>query len=158
MSWIAVAVVASTAISVGMQYAGSKKAAKGAKAAAEEEAKYEKILTDERLRQLDIEERAAKGSTLAGYAGSGVQAIMPGLMGRLPSAGSPATILAEQKKEFGFERKVTQEAGASRVASSLQRGKSTADYYRYQGYASIAGGVSDIVNMWAVGAFDKPKT
>jgi hypothetical protein len=63
--------------------------------------------------------------------------------------GSPQSILQEQVKEFAAERKITTEAGASRVAQSLKAGKATSDAYRYSGYANVA---SSIANLLAGGA------
>lgn len=124
---------------------GSKKSSDAAKKQSREEARLEKIVTDERLRQIDIEERALYGETLAGYAGGGVQAMTPGMRSRGATVGSPATILAEQKTAFQFEKKVTKEAGASRAQQALTGGKMTADLYKYQGYSQAASGISDII-------------
>ena len=130
--------IASTAISTITGFLGSKKAAKSAKKQAAEEARLEGIVTDEKIRRLDIEERAMAGETRAAYAGSGV----------LTGSPSPQTVLQEQAREFQKQRDVTKEAGASKVASALGQGSATADYYRYSGYANVASGISNMLTTY----------
>ena len=130
-------------------FLGSKKASKAAKEQAAEEARITKETTAERMRQINIEERTLFGQTLAGYAGGGVQAMAPSLTGSTPQTGSPATVLAEQKKEFRFERDITASVGASNVQQALSRGKSTADAYKWQGYSNAASSLSSMLTSYA---------
>ena len=146
MTW---AVTAVTAVSTVANYIGSRKAAKGAKRQADLEAEAEKLVTTERLRQLDIEERALYGETLARYAGSGVLATLSDLRGATPVTGSPKTILEEQAKEFAAERKITEEVGATKVQQALAEGKATADFYRWSGIANSASILSDLFKFRA---------
>lgn len=152
MGWfLPAAIIGSTIISTVAGFLGAKKASKAAEKQADEEAKYEKLLTGEALRRLGIEERVQYGELLSGYASGGVlarpaaltQPTTPGAM-----VGSPQSVLEEQRKEFAFERKITTEAGASRVSQALQAGKATSDAYRYSGYANVA---SSIANLFASG-------
>jgi hypothetical protein len=141
LQWVGVAL---SAIGLISDFMGSKKAEKSAERQAEEEAKAEKTVTAERLRQLGVEERTLFGETLAGYAGGGVLSTTPGLTGTRPISGSPSLVLAEQAKEFKFERKITTEVGATKVQQALAGGKSVADAYRYSGYANVAKGLGDV--------------
>ena len=131
-------------------FIGSKKASKAAKKQAAEEARIQKETTAERLRQLGVEERTLFGSTLAGYAGGGVQSVTPSLMGSGPTTGSPATVLAEQAKEFKYERDITASVGASNVQQTLMRGKNTANAYKWQGYSNAASSISNILTSYAL--------
>jgi hypothetical protein len=126
--------VALSAVSVISSFVGGQKASDAAKKQARLEARAETTVTNERLRQLDVEERVLRGETIAGYAGGGVLAM----------GGSPSEVLFEQQKEFARERFVTGRVGATRVQQSLAGGKSVADYYRYSSYANVAAGLSDI--------------
>ena len=130
-----------TAVSMISGFLGSKKASKAAKKQAAEEARIEGLLTTERMRQLDKEEDTAYGQTLAAYAGSGVKATA--------GAGTPQQILAEQKEEFGYERQITQDVGASKDAQSLQQGRAADNAYRYQGYANLASGLASMFGQVA---------
>jgi hypothetical protein len=129
-------------------FIGSKKASKSAKREAREEARLEGLTTDERLRQLDIEERAMYGQTLAGYAGSGVQAVAPGLGGAQVQSGSPQAVTSEQAKEFGYQKQITEQVGATKVAQSLARGKNVAEQYKWQGYSNAAGGIANMLTAY----------
>ena len=131
-------------------FLGSKKASKAAKKQAAEEARINKLTTAERMRQIGIEEKTMFGETLAGYAGGGVQAMAPSLTGSTPQTGSPQTVLAEQAKEFKYEREITSAVGASNVQQALQRGKSTADAYKWQGYSNAASSISNILTSYAI--------
>ena len=127
-------------------FLGAKKAGKAAKEQAAEEARIEKLTTAERIRQIGKEERAMYGETVAGYAGGGVLSSF-GTMADVPreTIGSASSVLAEQQREFAFERKITEETGASNVAQSLARGKALASQYKYQSYANAAQGISKIL-------------
>ncbi len=133
---LVVAAIGATAISSIAGFLGSRKAAKAAKAQSKEQAAIEQKLTTERVRQLGKEEDALYGQTLARYAGGGVMAT--------PQAGTPQQVLAEQKEEFGYERQITQDVGASNVKQTLQQGRATANAYKYQGYANLASGLAKI--------------
>ncbi len=79
--------------------------------AAREEARLEGIVTAEKIRRLNVEERALSGETKAIAAGSGVKA----------TRGAVRGILAEQASEFDKERQIVRTVGASRAATALQR-------------------------------------
>lgn len=150
--WIGVALSAVGLIS---DFLGSKKAAKSAEQQSQLEAEQEKKVTTERLRQLDVEQRAVYGETLAGYAGAGVLATAQTLTGAKAISGTPRTVIAEQAKEFDFERKITREVGATKVQQALAGGKSVADRYRYSGYAAVAGGLGSIFQQLYSMSLDK---
>ena len=143
---LAIAAVTIGALGVISGFIGSKKASKAAKEQAAEEARIEKLTTAERIRQIGKEERSLYGETVAGYAGGGVLSAF-GTMSDVSreTIGSATSVLSEQATEFAFERKITQETGASNVAQSLARGKSLANQYKYQGYANAASGISKIL-------------
>ncbi len=141
-------------------FVGSKKASKAAKKQAAEEARLEGLVTQEKLRQLRIDERTVYGETLAGYAGGGVQAVAPELQetgfNRLlgttasvrPQSGSPQQILAEQAKTFQAERDITATVGASKVAQSLAHGRNVAEAYKWGGYSDAATGIANILSSY----------
>lgn len=147
MAWPVVAAAAIGAVGLISGFIGSKKAAKAAREQAAEEARIEKLTTAERIRQIGKEERDLYGETIAGYTGGGVLSSFGSTQDTaLNPLGSAASVLAEQKEEFGFERKITQETGASNVMQSLQRGKALSNQYKYQGYANLAGGISGLLS------------
>ena len=141
-------------------FLGSKKASSAAKQQAAEEARLEGLVTDEKLRQLRIDERTMYGQTLAGYASGGVLANAPTLegtnMNRLlgttgsaaPQTGSVQTTLSEQAKTFQEQRDITATVGASKVAQSLQRGQNVAEAYKWGGFANAASGISSILTNY----------
>lgn len=149
MAWPAIAAGIGVA-SLITNYIGSRKASKAAKKQGAEEARIEGLITDEKLRQLDIEERAQYGQTLGQYAGSGVLGTFQGTDGNAgqPMMGSPKTILDEQAREFGRERDITREVGASNVAQTLMGAKALSDQYRYSGYANVASSISNIMTNY----------
>jgi transcription elongation GreA/GreB family factor len=125
---------------------GSRSAARAAKRAAAAAARQEKAVTEERLRQIDREERSLSGVTLARSAGSG----------SVVNAGSPLLILAEQAREFDRERLVTREAGASRTRAALQQGDAVASQARAQGLQSLFQGIGTAVSLgYQSGLFTK---
>ena len=152
---IAMAVIG--AVGLISNFLGSKKAASAAKDQASEEARLEGLVTDEKLRQLRIDERTLYGETMAGFAGGGVLANAPTLEGmnmdRLlgttgsarPQTGSVLSVISEQSKSFQGQRDITATVGASKVAQTLQHGKNVADQYKYQGYGNAASGISNIL-------------
>jgi hypothetical protein len=150
MAGVAIASVVVGAVGVISSFLGSKKASKAAKKQAEEEARLERLVTAERVRQLGREERQLYGDTVAGYAGGGVLSSF-GSMANVPreTIGSPGTVLAEQSAEFQREREITQKVGATKVAQGLARGKATAEAYKYAGYTNAAQGISNILSTYA---------
>jgi hypothetical protein len=143
---IAIAGIVVGAIGVISGFLGSKKASKAAKKQAEEEARLERLVTGERIREIGREERQMYGETVAGYAQGGVLSSF-GTMSDVPreTIGSAQSVLAEQQAEFQRERSITQQVGASKVASGLARGKATASAYKWQGYSNAATGISNIL-------------
>lgn len=169
--WIQIAALALSAVGLISGFVGSQKAEKAAEKQADLEAAQERKVTDEKIRQLGIEERSMYGETIASYAGSGVQVTPPGqaelrrfsrtnpysktstgydIVDAPYAAGasSPLIVLAEQAKEFAMQRKITKEVGATKVQASLQQGKSTADYYRYSGIANAASSASNLLTTY----------
>ena len=136
---IAIPIAAAALQTLGLisDFLGSRKSASAAKKAARKEAQAEGEVTIERIRQLEIEERALAGATRAGYAGSGVKA----------DVGAPLAILAEQAKEFAFEKQITARVGATKAAAALQRGRDVGNAVRYQSYSNLARGASNIFTI-----------
>jgi hypothetical protein len=146
MPALATAAVVTGVVSLISGFVGSKKAGKAAKKQSAEEARLEKLVTDEKLRNLRTEERTVYGQTLAGFASGGVLATAPTLGGTAtPLTGSPSTIIDEQRKTFADERSITRQVGASKVAQSLQHGKNVASAYKWSGYSDTASGISNIL-------------
>jgi hypothetical protein len=143
---IAIAGIVVGAIGIISSFLGSKKASKAARKQAEEEARLEKLVTDERIRELGREERQLYGETVAGYAGGGVLSSFAS-MGGVPreTIGSPRAVLTEQAAEFQREISITQKVGASKVAQSLASGKAVASAYKFQGYSNVTTGIANIL-------------
>jgi hypothetical protein len=146
---MAIAIAAIGTVGLITSFLGSKKAAKAAKEEAKEEARLEGLVTGEKIRNLGIEERTLYGDTLANYAMGGVQGIQPNLGASSVTSGSPATIIAEQKKSFAAQKDITSKVGASKAQAALTRGKNVADYYRWSGYANVASSASNILTNYA---------
>jgi hypothetical protein len=145
---VAIAGIVVGAIGVISSFLGSKKASKAAKKQAEEEARLEKLVTDERIRELGREERQLYGETVAGYVGGGVLSSFGSMVtGDVPreTIGSASSVLAEQRAEFLREKSITQKVGASKVAQSLASGKAVASAYKFQGYSNAASGIANIL-------------
>ena len=154
---VAAAMAAIAVVGLISNFVGSKKASSAAKKQASEEARIEGLVTDEKLRQLRIDERTLYGETMAGFAGGGVLANAPTLEGtnmdRLlgttgaarPQTGSVQSVMSEQSKSFKQQRDITATVGASKVAQTLQHGKNVAEQYKYQGYGNAATGISNIL-------------
>jgi hypothetical protein len=148
--------VAPAAIAVGAQVFGSvlggisgRKSSRAAKRAAAEAARAERLVTEERLIQIDQEERAVRGTTMARAAGSG----------SVVGSGSVLAILAEQAREFERERSITRRAGASRVRATLAQGDAIASQARAQGLGSLFQGLSSAAWMgYQGGLFTKTST
>ena len=131
-------------------FLGSRKASKAAKKQAELEAKQERLITGERIRQIGKEERALYGETVAGYAGGGVLASFGGTQDAgLSPLGSAQSVLSEQASEFAHERDITQQVGATKVQQGLAAGRATAQAYKFQGYSNAATGISNILSNYA---------
>jgi hypothetical protein len=145
MSWVAVGVGVAGLIST---FIASKKGSSAAKKQSKEEARLEGLVTQEKIRTLGIDERTLYGETLSGYAGGGVLGIQPNLGATNVAAGSPQSVLSEQKKSFAAERDIVGKVGASKAAASLTRGKNLADQYRWSGYANVASSVSNIISNY----------
>lgn len=116
---------------------GGRSAARDAEQQAAEEARLEGIVTEEKLRQLEKQEIAMRGATIAATAGAGVRV----------GEGSPLAILAEQRFEFAREKQVTKEVGASRAALALQQGRAIGKQAKYSGYTQAARGLSDMFRI-----------
>ena len=130
-------------------YIGGKESAKAAKRAGLRESGQEQDITRERLRKLDIEERTMAGTTRARAAASNVKA----------GAGSPLLNLAEQAREFGYERDLTKRVGATKAGNAYQRGTDQARMQKYSSYSNIAKGASNIFGiMHSSGMFSKGTT
>jgi hypothetical protein len=106
---------------------GSKKAKKAARRAAAEAARQERLVTEERLRQLLNQEAALRGTTIARQAGAG----------GVVNQGSILQILAEQANEFAIERRITESVGASKVKQALDQGEAAAKQFASQGLAGL---------------------
>jgi hypothetical protein len=132
-----VAGVAMQGLGMISDFVGGRKAASAAKKAGKKQASDERVITAERIRQLQIEERTLRGETIAKVAGSHVKV----------GQGSPLEILAEQAREFSKERQITGQVGATKAAAALQRGRDVGSIAKYQSYSNIAQGASQIFNI-----------
>lgn len=145
--WIQIAALALSAVGTALSFSSSRRAERAARDQGQREAELEQKVTDERLRQLEREERALKGQSLARYAGSNVVLGSTGSMQSLQNqslTGSPAIVIAEQAAEFARERRITEEVGATKVQQSLSNARNVAAQYRVTGYANLASNVGDI--------------
>jgi hypothetical protein len=140
---MALATIAAVAAGIGAlsSILGGRSAAKDAKRAAAEDARLEGIVTREKIRQIGVEERVLRGETIAAAAGSGVKA----------GVGSPLQILAEQAREFGRQKTITSEVGASKAASALQRGQMAGSQAKYSSYSSAANQFASMFNILGSG-------
>jgi hypothetical protein len=132
-----VAGVAMQGLGMISDFVGGRKAASAAKKAGKKQASDERVITAERIRQLQIEERTLRGETIGKVAASHVKV----------DQGSPLEVLAEQVREFSKERQITQQVGASKAAASMQRGRDVGNIAKYQSYSNIASGASQIFSM-----------
>lgn len=117
---------------------GGKKADKAARQQALQEARLEQRITDEKLRQLNLEEERAEGRTIATAAASGVEV----------TRGSPLDILAEQAAEFRYERNTVAEVGASRAANTVARGRMIGQQYRWSSYGQALNQFGSAAQTW----------
>ncbi len=140
-------VIAGVASLVGPAF-GIDAAGKAGRAAEREaalEAQHQREITQERLRQIDVEGRRIAGETRATAAGSGVAV----------GEGSPMDVLAEQASEFAREKSITSRVGANRVATSLRRGEALAKQYESQQLVSAFSGLSKFAGQaYEFGWFD----
>ncbi len=132
------------AISLGVTVLGSlfgssaaKKQERAARRQGQEQARVERQVTRERLRQIERQEEIMRGQTIAGAAGQGVDV----------GSQSVLQVLADQEAEFRRELQVTETVGASRARGALQRAETLSDTYKYQGYASLFSGVMGVANI-----------
>jgi hypothetical protein len=125
-------------------FGSSKKAKKAARRAAAESARQERVVTDERIRQLVNQETALRGTTIARQAGSG----------GVVNQGSVLQILDEQAKEFAIERRITESVGASRVKQALDQGAAAGRQLQAQGLAGLFAGLGQAASI-AYGAGKK---
>ncbi|GAG34342.1 unnamed protein product [marine sediment metagenome] len=68
-----------------------------------------------------------------------------------PLIGSAQDVVSEQKTEFGFERQITKETGASNVQQSLARGKSIASQYKFNAITSGASSIANMISAYRAG-------
>jgi hypothetical protein len=137
MSGLAYAQVGMQSVGMIADFVGAMDAAQKAKQAARREAMAEAKVTKERLRQLDVEEKRVRGETIGAVAGSGVKV----------GSESPLMILAEQAKEFGYQKKIVKEVGATKAAAAMRQGRNVGSQYKYQSYANLAKGASNIFSI-----------
>lgn len=143
---VTMAMLGVAAVGLISDFVGSISGANAAKKAATRQAAGEAKLTKERLRQLDVEESRMSGDTIAATAASRVKVDSP----------SPLMILAEQAKEYGYQKKITRETGATKAAALLREGRDVGKAYKYQSYSNLAKGASNIFGiMNQAGMFSK---
>jgi hypothetical protein len=134
MEWVAVALGAVDLISGIM---GGSSAKRAAKREAKEEARLEGLLTTEKVRQLDVEQRLREGETRAGYASGRVDI----------RSKSALDIITEQKATALKERQTILEVGASRAANALQRGSNLSEQIGYKTIGDAAGSASNLFTL-----------
>jgi hypothetical protein len=118
---------------------GASSAMKKGKKAGREQAFAEQTVTKAKVEDLLKEERAMKGATIAGAAGSGVKV----------NQGSPLQILAEQAREFERERMTVKEVGATKTAAALTRSDMARTAAGYQGYSQALSSASTAFSLIA---------
>lgn len=115
------------------------KAKDEARDAAAEEARLEGIVTDAKVKSLDVEERVLAGQTRARAAGSNVKI----------GTGSPLQVLAEQARTFADEKRVVRQAGASRAAQAQTRGNMIGNQAYRQGIGNAITSASSAFSLIA---------
>lgn len=128
-----------SALSGVLGFSSSRRARRAARRAAAEEARIEREVTGERIRQLYGDEREMAGRTRAMAAGSGVVA----------DRGSPLMVLAEQATEFAREREITRRVGASRAQAALAQGRAVGRQAAAQGLMSLTSGIAQGLQLFA---------
>ena len=128
MAWPAVVGAVFAGLGAISSIIGGNKASHAARRAGREEARLEGLVTAEKIRNLEVDERVMRGETRAQVAGSGVKV----------GEGSPLQILAEQARSFAAERKITGEVGASKAGLAITRARGVSSAARYGSYASAA--------------------
>lgn len=126
-------------ISAGSSIFGGLSGKSGAKKAAQQQAKDETILTQDKLFTLRQEQRALKGQTIASAAGSGVKV----------GQGSPLEIIAEQTRNFMREMTLTAKVGASKAQQIKERGNMVGNSAAYQGFSQGAQSMANAFAMFA---------
>lgn len=106
MPWLAIAGAAFSII-------GGSKAKRRAERQAAEEARLEGLVTQEKLRQMSVEQEIEQGSVRAQFAAAGADV----------NVGSPLNVMANQAAEFERLRRGVAEVGATRAANAQLRGK-----------------------------------
>ncbi len=129
------------AAGIGVSLSGARKAENAAKRASAEEARLEGIVTEEKLRQMVIEEATVRGETIGMAAASGVEV----------GKGSVIDILAEQAYNFTRERAAVKSAGATRASNALSRGSMAAQQARYEGISTALNQAANIALLFRNG-------
>lgn len=118
--------------------AGGIMGKKSASEAAREEARAEGVVTIAKLEDLKAEERALRGQTIAGAAGSGIKV----------GVGSPIEILKEQAATFARERMTVSKVGATRASVLTKRGKMVGSAAAYQSFSQATGQLASAFSMF----------
>ena len=145
IQWIGLAI---SAIGLISDYVGNKRGADAAEDQAALQATHEDQLTNERLRQIDKEERALYGETLARYAGSGVKIFEGDGSRGLALRGSVGQNIEEQRREFAYEKQITRQVGATKVSQALMQGKAVSDQYKYGAYSGALKGAGNLMQQY----------
>lgn len=136
--WTAAAVVIA-AVGAGTSIKGGVDAKSAAGKAGRAQALSEMELTNAKLIQLKEEERALRGQTIAGAAGSNIKT----------DIGSPLEVLKEQARNFQKERATVAKVGATKAANLTTNSKMVGNQAAYQGYAQGAQGLSNAFLMYS---------
>ena len=118
---------------------GGIEARKAAKKAGKEEAALESLVTQAKVVDLEKEEEALRGQTIAAAAGAGVKT----------DVGSPLTILAETAREFAREKRTIQQAGATRATAATTRGGMVGRQATYQGISQGASSIGKAFSLFS---------
>ena len=124
-------------VKAGSSIIGGIKAKKEAKEAGKDQAATDLRATQERVLQINQEERQLAGQTRAGAVGSGVKA----------DVGAPLVLMAEQARTFARERAFTKEVGAEKAKNTIRRSSMVGSQTRRQGFSQ---GMSDISNAFGI--------
>lgn len=150
MSAFYVAATVVAAYGVYSQNQAARDARRSANQSADEEARLEGILTDEKIRQMGQEREQTLGIQRSGYAGSGVEVGSSQLRpGEQIASGSVMDVLTETSEEYAKQISATRETGASRAANIITRGNMIGDNYVNQAQANAWSSAGNIFMMWA---------
>ncbi len=111
---------------------------KDAEEAALKQASTDMKVTQEKIYNLEQEERQLAGQTRARTAGSNVKA----------DIGSPLDILSEQAQTFAREKMITAQVGAEKAELTKKRGAMAGSQAAYQGFAQGAQGLSNAFSLF----------